>query len=68
MAASAMDHQHYALHGGTFPLPTPAQSGVNNNTIGGATSIFCLICIVEKTSQPILTNWTFATAATKTEI
>jgi hypothetical protein len=26
MAASAMNHQNYALRGGTFPPPTPAQS------------------------------------------
>jgi hypothetical protein len=35
MAASAMNHQNYALRGGTFPPPTPTQShAVTDNTIG----------------------------------
>jgi hypothetical protein len=39
MAASAMNHQNYALRGGTFPPPTPTQS--YHNSIGGVSIPAC---------------------------
>jgi hypothetical protein len=63
MGGSAMNNQNYALPGGTFPAPKPAQSHVNDNN-RWPNMYSCVICFVIEMSPPILANCTFAITTT----
>ncbi len=43
MAASAMNHQNYALRGGTFPPPTPTHNSIGSVSIRRACPFRCKI-------------------------